>query len=107
MEQRLKERPSRANLEIHPICRCQEALADRSLVWLSPKMFLQHLIQILLASHLTEPGNPNRRARGRTKGAEGNCNPIVRTISTNQPDPPELPGTKPPTKEYTWKDLWL
>jgi hypothetical protein len=22
----------------------------------------------------------------------------------NQPDPPELPGTKPPTKEYTWRD---
>jgi hypothetical protein len=22
----------------------------------------------------------------------------------NQPHPPELPGTKPPTKEYTWKD---
>jgi hypothetical protein len=24
-----------------------------------------------------------------------------------QPDHPELPGTKPPTKEYTWKDSWL
>jgi hypothetical protein len=22
----------------------------------------------------------------------------------NQPVPPELPGTKPPTKEYTWWD---
>jgi hypothetical protein len=22
----------------------------------------------------------------------------------NLPDPSELPGTKPPTKEYTWKD---
>jgi len=22
----------------------------------------------------------------------------------NQPDPPELPRTKPPTKEYTWRD---
>jgi hypothetical protein len=21
--------------------------------------------------------------------------------------PPELPGTKPPTKEYTWRDPWL
>ena len=20
---------------------------------------------------------------------------------------PELPGTKPPTKEYTWRDPWL
>ena len=26
----------------------------------------------------------------------------------NQPDhPPELPGTKPPTKEYTWSHPWL
>uniref|UniRef100_A0A0V1KH67 Uncharacterized protein n=1 Tax=Trichinella nativa TaxID=6335 RepID=A0A0V1KH67_9BILA len=25
----------------------------------------------------------------------------------NQPVPPELPGTKPPTKEYTWRDSWL
>jgi hypothetical protein len=27
---------------------------------------------------------------------------------TNTPTPtPELPGTKSPTKEYTWRDLWL
>ena len=25
----------------------------------------------------------------------------------NQQDSPELPGTKPPTKEYTWRDSWL
>jgi hypothetical protein len=25
----------------------------------------------------------------------------------SQPDLPELPGTKPPTKEYTWRDPWL
>ena len=25
----------------------------------------------------------------------------------NQLDPPELPGTKLPTKEYTWRDQWL
>ena len=23
------------------------------------------------------------------------------------PRPPELPGTKPPTKEYTWRGPWL
>jgi hypothetical protein len=31
-------------------------------------------------------------------------------LSTNQIPPPlplELPGTKPPTKEYTWRDPWL
>jgi hypothetical protein len=25
----------------------------------------------------------------------------------NQPDPTELLGTKPPTKEYTWREPWL
>jgi hypothetical protein len=25
----------------------------------------------------------------------------------NQPDPLELSGTKPPTKEYTWRLPWL
>jgi len=25
----------------------------------------------------------------------------------NQPDPPEIPGTKPPTKKYTSLDPWL
>jgi hypothetical protein len=41
------------------------------------------------------------------KELEGVCNPIGRTtVSTNQtpPPPPELPGTKSPTKEYTWRD---
>jgi hypothetical protein len=31
----------------------------------------------------------------------------LRKNNINQPDLPELPGTKPPTKEYTWKDPWL
>jgi hypothetical protein len=46
----------------------------------------------------------------RTEGVEGVCNPIGRTtISTNQTPlhVPELQGTKPPTKEYTWRDPWL
>jgi hypothetical protein len=25
----------------------------------------------------------------------------------SHPDPPELSGTKLPTKEYTWRDQWL
>jgi hypothetical protein len=25
----------------------------------------------------------------------------------NQPVPPELPGTKPPNKECTWRDPWI
>jgi hypothetical protein len=27
--------------------------------------------------------------------------------NTNQQYSPELPGTNPPTKEYTWRDSWL
>ena len=30
-----------------------------------------------------------------------------RNNNMNQPVPPELPGTKPPTREYTWRDPWL
>ena len=30
-----------------------------------------------------------------------------RKNNINQPDPPELPGTKLPTKENTWRDTWL
>jgi hypothetical protein len=33
--------------------------------------------------------------------------PHRKNNNINQPDPPELPGTKPPTTEYTWRDPWL
>ena len=51
---------------------------------------------------------PQKGGREKTEGAEGVCSPIEGTDSywTNQ-YPPELPGTKPPTKEYTWRDPWL
>jgi hypothetical protein len=29
------------------------------------------------------------------------------TVSTGQTHPPELQGTRPPSKEYTWTDPWL
>jgi hypothetical protein len=75
-------------------------LADRSLI--SPGKLCQSLTN-------TEPtiaqstGTPMEEL----EKAEGVCSPIGRTtISTNQ-TPPELPGTKPPTKEYAWSDPWL
>jgi len=33
--------------------------------------------------------------------------PRRKSNKINQPDHPELPGTKPVTKEYTWGDPWL
>jgi hypothetical protein len=42
-------------------------------------------MQILTGNDWAEPGDPNGRVRGRTEGAEGNCNPIGKTtISTNR-----------------------
>jgi hypothetical protein len=41
-------------------------------------------MQILRANHQAEPRDLIRRARGRTEGAEGDCNPIGRTISINR-----------------------
>jgi hypothetical protein len=61
---------------------------------------------MLAANHWTERGDPNGGVRGKTEGAEGVCNPKGRTILINQMLP-EFPGTKPPTKEYTWRDPWL
>jgi len=52
-----------------------------------------------------ENGIPAGGIRERTERAEGVCNPIKATRSLfNQP---EIPGTKPPSKEYTWTDPWL
>jgi len=58
-------------------------------------------------NHQLEHEDPNGGVRETTEGTEGVCNPIgSTTISTNQ-NPPELPGTKTPTKKYTWRDPWL
>jgi hypothetical protein len=65
---------------------------------------------MLAANHWTEHGVPNRGVRERTEGDERVCNPIGRTtILTNQTPPhsPELPGTKPSTKEYTWLQMHM
>jgi hypothetical protein len=41
-------------------------------------------MQMLATNHWTEHGDPNGGVRVRTEGMEGVCNPIGRTISTNQ-----------------------
>ena len=37
-------------------------------------------MQLLTANHQTELGDPAKEAGGRTGGAEGDCNPIGRTM---------------------------
>jgi hypothetical protein len=62
---------------------------------------------MLEANNWTEREVPKGGIRERTEGVEGVCNPIERaTVSTNQTPHhhPEHPGTKPPAKEYTWRD---
>ena len=33
--------------------------------------------------------------------------PHRKNNNINQPEPSELPGTKPSTTEYTWRDFWF
>jgi hypothetical protein len=66
-------------------------------------------LRLLVAAASTNPGASTQTfLRERTEGAEGACSPIGRkTISINQTSPPpELPGTKPPTKEYICSRGW-
>jgi hypothetical protein len=46
------------------------------------------------------------KLRENTEGAEGILT-HRKNKNMNQQDPTELLGTKPPTKEYTWKDPWF
>ena len=40
------------------------------------------------------------------EGTEGVCSPMEGTTGSTGQTPAELPGTGPPTKEYTWSDPW-
>jgi hypothetical protein len=90
VEHRLKERTCRDSPTLGSIpsadTKCQEMLPDKSLVWLPSERLCQHLTKTDAdtANHRIEPGDLNGRVRGRTEGAEGDCNHIGRTIiSTN------------------------
>jgi hypothetical protein len=56
---------------------------------------------MLATNHQTEKRDPNGGIRGMTEGAELGLQPHRKNNTINQTDTPELPGTKPPTKEYT------
>jgi hypothetical protein len=87
-----------------------EMLAYRSLILLSPERLCQSLRNkrwMFAANHWTKHKVPNGGVRERTGGAEWVCNPIGRTTISTTQTPPELSGTKLPTKVYTWRDPWL
>ena len=106
------------HLGIHPIYSHQPQTllsTPRSACWQEPNIAVSwealpepDKYRMMLATNLwSEHRVPNGGVRGRTKGAEEVCNPIGRTkLSTNQ-TPPELPGTKPLTKDYTWRNPWV
>jgi hypothetical protein len=62
---------------------------------------------MLVANDWTEHRVLNGGVRERTEGAERVYSPIGRTTMLTIQTSPEFPGTKPPTKEYTWRDPWL
>jgi hypothetical protein len=62
--------------------------------------------QMLAANHWTEHGaliEELEKGLNELKGFP----PFRKNKNINQPDTPELPGCKPPNKEYTWRDSWL
>jgi len=62
---------------------------------------------MLAANHWTENVVPNGGIRERTEVTEGVLIPTRRTTISTNTELPQLPGTKPPTKEYTWSNPWL
>jgi hypothetical protein len=59
----------------------------------------------LWTEHRLPSGVPSGGVRKKTEGAERGLQPHRKNNNINQPDTPELPGTKPPTKEYTWRSM--
>jgi hypothetical protein len=60
---------------------------------------------MLSAKHWTEHGVPNGKLKKGLKELKCFATPKEKN-NTNQPDT-QFPRTKPPTKEYTWRDPWL
>jgi hypothetical protein len=74
--------------------------------WLNKQEKTEIKMEVLTPHHLTEHGDQNGGVRGRPEGAEGVCNLIGRTTNSTNQTTPDIPMTKPPTKEYTWRDPW-
>jgi hypothetical protein len=93
------------HLRVHPICRtpnhhhycwCQEVLADRSLRGSSSTW--TKCMQILTDNHQTEPRIPKEELGEWLKELKG-----LQPHKKNNINHPEFPGTKSPTREYTWR----
>jgi hypothetical protein len=83
--------------------------ADRSLTQLSPENFCQILTNIMSTIELTTR-TPMEQLRKELKELRWFGTPkeephyqLTRPLLSTS----VLPGTKPPTKEYTWKEPWL
>jgi hypothetical protein len=61
---------------------------------------------MLPANHWTEHGGSQWRSWRRDRRSWGGLQTNGASNSVNRSDPPELLGTGPPTKEYTWSDPW-
>jgi hypothetical protein len=61
---------------------------------------------MLAANHWNDHGFPVEELDKRMKELKGFAT-HRKNNNIKQPNTPKLPGTKPPTKEYTWRDLGL
>ena len=62
---------------------------------------------MLAANHWIERGVPDGVVGEGTEGTEGGSLPCDGEQQCQQARPPDLQGTGPPTKEYTWRDPCL
>ena len=114
MEQRLKERPSRDCLTGDPshirppnpangfdAKKCLLTGAWYGCVLRGSARALPIQRRMLAASHWNEHRGPNRGVRGRTERSRTGLQPHRKNNNINQPETPELLGTKLPTKDHT------
>jgi hypothetical protein len=85
-----------------------EVLAGGILIWLSSErlchIFTKTNVEACNQPLVLSSGVPDGRVGEGTEGAKGVCRPMEEaTVSTGQTIP-EIQGTVPTTKEYTWSD---
>ena len=103
--------PTTMKSSLHPRqLGCWEVLADVNLIWLSPKRLFLNLTDTEVDAH-SQPLDKfgvswwrNWRSDSRSWGVFSPIEGI--TVWTDQTPPPplKLPGSRPPSKEYTWRN---